>query len=242
VTVGLVLVSHSARLAEGLRELAAQMAPDVTVVAAGGMDDGAVGTSFELVLAGVGEADAGDGAVVLYDLGSALMTAEMVLEMLDDEQRARVQVVDAPLVEGAIAAATTAQSGVPLDAVVAAASSAWGRETGDAEGGAGAAAEAPAPAAATDGDGAVREVVTLGNSLGIHARPAALIVKAVGEFDAEVMIGPQGAATANAASILAVVALGIAGGQPMEVVARGPQAREAVDALVVMARDGFGED
>jgi dihydroxyacetone kinase phosphotransfer subunit len=242
VSVGLVLVSHSARLAEGLRELAVQMAPDVTVVAAGGMDDGAVGTSFELVLAGVAEADTGDGAVVLYDLGSALMTAEMVLEMLDDEQRTRVRVVDAPLVEGAIAAATTAQSGVALDAVVSAAAGAWGHGPGDAAGAHETPPEAASSEATADQDGTVRQVVNLGNSLGIHARPAALIVKAVGEFDAEVMLGPEGAATANAASILAVVALGIRGGQPMEVVARGPQAREAVDAVVAMARDGFGED
>jgi phosphocarrier protein FPr len=236
VTVGLVLVSHSARLAEGLAELAVQMAPDVTVVAAGGMDDGAVGTSFELVLAAVAQADSGDGAVVLYDLGSALMTADMVLEMLDDEQRARVRVVDAPLVEGAIAAATTAQSGAPLEAVVSSATAAWGREPD------GGAAGAVQPLAQQQADGSVSEVVTLGNSLGIHARPAALIVKAVGEFDAEVALGPPGAATANAASILAVVALGIGGGQAMEVVGRGPQAREAVDAVVAMARDGFGED
>ncbi|HSK26022.1 MAG TPA: dihydroxyacetone kinase phosphoryl donor subunit DhaM [Jiangellales bacterium] len=236
MTVGLVLVSHSARLAEGVRELAAQMAPDVTVVAAGGMEDGAVGTSFDLVLTAVAEADGGDGAVLLYDLGSALMTAEMVLEVLDDEQRGRVRVVDAPLVEGAIAAATTAQTGGSLEAVAASASSAWGR------GGESGAAEQPDGASGGEADGAVREVVTLANSLGIHARPAALIVKAVGEYDAEVLVGPPGEATADAASILSVVALGIVGGQEMEVVGRGPQAREAVDAVVAMARDGFGED
>jgi phosphocarrier protein FPr len=245
VTVGIVLVSHSAQLAEGLRELAAQMAPDVTVVAAGGMEDGAVGTSFDLVLAAVAQAEDGDGAAVLYDLGSALMTAEMVLEMLDDEQRVRVRVVDAPLVEGAIAAATTAQTGAPLDAVVASATGAWGREAGQgatAAEGAGGGADATSPRPEGEADGSVREVVTLANSLGIHARPAALIVKAVGEYDAEVVLGPPGAATANAASILSVVALGIGGGQEMEVVGRGPQAREAVEAIAAMARDGFGED
>jgi phosphotransferase system HPr (HPr) family protein len=85
-------------------------------------------------------------------------------------------------------------------------------------------------------------VVTLANSLGIHARPAAMIVKEVSGYDAEVLLGPPGEATADARSVLSVVALGITGGQEMEVVGRGPQAREAVDAVVAMARDGFGED
>ncbi|HEU4490484.1 MAG TPA: dihydroxyacetone kinase phosphoryl donor subunit DhaM [Jiangellales bacterium] len=245
MSVGLVLVSHSARLAEGLRELTAQMAPDVAVVAAGGMEDGEVGTSFDLVLAAVAEADGGDGAVLLYDLGSALMTADLVLEVLDDDQRQRVRVADAPLVEGALAAATTAQGGASVEAVAAAATSAWRRV-----------AEGPAPAdaaaeVATSADGAesaepaddaVREVATLANSLGIHARPAAMIVKEVSGYDAEVLLGPPGEATADARSILSVVALGITGGQQMEVVGRGAQAREAVDAVVAMARDGFGEE
>jgi phosphocarrier protein FPr len=245
MSVGLVLVSHSARLAEGLRELAAQMAPDVAVVAAGGMEDGEVGTSFDLVLAAVAEADAGDGAVLLYDLGSALMTADMVLEVLDEDQRQRVRVADAPLVEGALAAATTAQGGASVEAVAAAATSAWGREAeGRVPAGAAAAATTPAEGAesAEPADGAAREVVTLANSLGIHARPAAMIVKEVSGYDAEVLLGPPGEATADARSVLSVVALGITGGQEMEVVGRGPQAREAVDAVVAMARDGFGED
>jgi multiphosphoryl transfer protein len=244
MSVGLVVVSHSARLAEGVRELAAQMAPDVTVVAAGGMDDGEVGTSFDLVLAAVAEADGGDGAVLLYDLGSALMTADMVLEVLDDDQRQRVRVADAPLVEGAVAAATTAQGGASVQAVAAAATSAWGREPGAAP--SAGAEESPAPeegaGSTAPEDGSVREVVTLANSLGIHARPAALIVKEVSGYDAEVLLGPPGEATADARSILSVVALGITGGQEMEVVGRGAQAREAVDAVLAMARDGFGED
>jgi multiphosphoryl transfer protein len=244
MSVGLVLVSHSARLAEGVRELAAQMAPDVTVVAAGGTEDGEVGTSFDLVLAAVAEADGGDGAVLLYDLGSALMTADLVLEVLDDDQRQRVRVADAPLVEGALAAATTAQGGASVEAVAVAATSAWGREPGAAPSAAPEEAPAPSEGAGSTApeDGSVREVVTLANSLGIHARPAALIVKEVSGYDAEVLLGPPGEATADARSILSVVALGITGGQEMEVVGRGAQAREAVDAVVAMARDGFGED
>ncbi|EHK87174.1 Phosphocarrier protein HPr/PTS system IIA component, partial [Saccharomonospora azurea SZMC 14600] len=98
--VGLVVVSHSAKLAEGIVEVAAQMAPEVTVVPAGGAADGGIGTDYDAVSAAVERANSGAGAVVLYDLGSAQMTAEMVVETLDDPGTAVV--VDAPLVEGAV--------------------------------------------------------------------------------------------------------------------------------------------
>ena len=89
--VGLVIVSHSRDVAVGTAELAGQMAPSVAIRPAGGMDDGAVGTSFELIAAALDEADAGDGAVVLYDLGSALLTAETAVEFLEPDRQGRVQ-------------------------------------------------------------------------------------------------------------------------------------------------------
>ena len=97
--VGVVFVSHSARIAEGLVELARQMAPSAALVAAGGTDDGRIGTSFDLVSSGIAEADSGAGVVVLCDLGSAILTTETALDFLDDEMRERVRIVDAPLVE-----------------------------------------------------------------------------------------------------------------------------------------------
>ena len=140
--VGVVFVSHSARIADGLVDLARQMAPTASLVAAGGTDDGRIGTSFDLVSAGISEADAGEGVAVLCDLGSAILTAETALDFLDDEERARVRIVDAPLVEGGVAAAVAAESGDDLDAVVAAAESA----RGDADA---AAMDALAPSSAT---------------------------------------------------------------------------------------------
>ena len=82
--VGLVLVSHVAGIAEGIAGLIAQMAPEVPVVAAGGTDDGGIGTSFDRVLAALEVAEQGAGVIVLYDLGSALLTAESAVELLDD--------------------------------------------------------------------------------------------------------------------------------------------------------------
>ena len=125
MTVGLVFVSHSAKIAEGLVDLARQMAPDVALVAAGGTDDGGIGTSFDLVTAAIAQAESGDGVVMLCDLGSAILTAETALDFLDDDARSRVSIVDAPLVEGGVAAAVAAQTGRDRDGVAAAARTAF---------------------------------------------------------------------------------------------------------------------
>ncbi|MCX4688161.1 dihydroxyacetone kinase phosphoryl donor subunit DhaM [Kitasatospora purpeofusca] len=122
--VGIVLVSHSAALAGGLRELLGELASaEVRVVVAAGTEDGGLGTSYELIARAVVAADSGAGAVVLPDLGSSVLTAQTVLE---DEPRPGVVLVDAPFVEGAVAAAVTASTGAALAEVVAAAEEARG--------------------------------------------------------------------------------------------------------------------
>ena len=122
MSVALVIVSHSVKLAEGVVELASQMAKDVPIRAAGGTDDGRIGTSFDRVNDAVTEfRGAGHDVAILTDLGSATMTVESVLDLLDDAEAAHVRFADGPLVEGAVAAAVTAQVGGDLDAVVAAA-------------------------------------------------------------------------------------------------------------------------
>ncbi|MDH2392900.1 dihydroxyacetone kinase phosphoryl donor subunit DhaM [Streptomyces sp. HNM0663] len=113
--VGIVLVSHSAELASGLRLLVEQIgSEDVPVAAAGGTDDGRIGTSYDLVLNAIKDADRGGGVVVLPDLGSSVLTARTVLE---DHPRPDVTLVDAPFVEGAVAAVVTAASGGDLKTV-----------------------------------------------------------------------------------------------------------------------------
>ncbi|MGH2946581.1 MAG: dihydroxyacetone kinase phosphoryl donor subunit DhaM, partial [Solirubrobacteraceae bacterium] len=115
--VGLVIVSHSAALAEGVAELAREMAgPDVAIEAAGGMDDGAIGTDADRVRLAVERARSPDGVLVLMDLGSAVMSAEMATEMLEPDG-GPVMLCGAPLVEGAVAAAARARSGASLDEV-----------------------------------------------------------------------------------------------------------------------------
>ena len=106
--VGVVIVSHSQTLAEGVVELAKLMASDAKIVAAGGLDDGTPGTSFEKIYNAVEEVYSDDGVAVLMDMGSAVMTAELVQENLKDDM---VKLVDCPLVEGAVLAAIAANGG-----------------------------------------------------------------------------------------------------------------------------------
>lgn len=123
--VGLVLVSHSAQLAEGLRDMVRQVARlERGVAAAGGAAAGGLGTSFEAIRRAIDAVDGPDGVLVLMDLGSAVMTAEMALEDLPTERRGRVRLSNAPLVEGALAAAVLASIGGTLDEVAAAAAAA----------------------------------------------------------------------------------------------------------------------
>ena len=110
--VGLVVVSHSAKLAEGVVELVLSLQPDLKIRAAGGTDDGRLGTSAERILEAILAVDDVDGVLILVDLGSAVMSAEVALEWLPDDRRDRVVISAAPLVEGAILAATSAAPGL----------------------------------------------------------------------------------------------------------------------------------
>jgi len=225
--VGVVFVSHSARIADGLVDLARQMAPTASLVAAGGTDDGRIGTSFDLVSAGISEAEAGEGVAVLCDLGSAILTAETALDFLDDEERARVRIVDAPLVEGGVAAAVAAESGDDLDAVVAAAESARAGVVVDAIDG---------PALADAAASAYSRTVTLVNADGLHARPAAELVKLAGTFPQRVTVNGT-----DAKSLLSIMSLGLTKGATVEIASEDPAARDAVDAIAALAESGFGE-
>jgi PTS hybrid protein len=119
-SVGIVLVSHSAELAEGAANLAAQVSGGtVTIVAAGGTDDGDLGTSAAKVEDALRQADQGAGVVVLPDLGSAVLTVRAVLE--DYGSAGSILLADAPFVEGAVAATVIAAAGGDLKAVAAAA-------------------------------------------------------------------------------------------------------------------------
>jgi phosphoenolpyruvate---glycerone phosphotransferase subunit DhaM len=119
--VGIVLVSHSAALAEGTAELARQIAGGTVIIAtAGGTEDGRIGTSVDKVERALALADAGAGVVILPDLGSSVLTVRALLS--EPSQRpGPVAVADAPFVEGAVAATVTATAGGDVEAVLRAA-------------------------------------------------------------------------------------------------------------------------
>ena len=125
MSVGLLLVSHSRRLADGLRELVDQVVQGrVPLAVAAGAEDGGLGTNALAIAAAVESLAGADGVVVLMDLGSAVLSAETALEQLEAGLRERVRLADAPLVEGAMAAAVEASLGSGLDAVLATAEAA----------------------------------------------------------------------------------------------------------------------
>ncbi|MFC6355653.1 dihydroxyacetone kinase phosphoryl donor subunit DhaM [Luethyella okanaganae] len=221
--VGIVFVSHSAKIAEGLIELASQMAPTVLMSAAGGTDDGRIGTSFEKVTAGISAVDAGAGVVIICDLGSAILTAETAVDFLDDDVRGRVRIVDAPLVEGGVAASVAAEIVGGLDAVAAAAESAGATSSEFAV----ASANAPSGYSRT---------VALVNKDGLHARPAAQFVKLANSFTERVTVNGT-----DARSLLGIMALGLTKGMVAEVSSPETGSRGAVDALADLIETGFGE-
>ena len=224
--VAFVIASHSDLLARGVVELAQQMAPEVFFQAAGGTDEGGIGTSFDKIdsavsacLDEVGDGD-GAGVLILTDLGSATMTVESVLDFADDPDH--LKFIEAPLVEGAVAAAVRAQLGDCLNDVADAARNAIGpmielhsmhqdRQTSSAP---------------TDG---VTDTAVVADPVGLHARPAALLARLAATFDAEILVNGT-----DAASVLEIMALGVKQGETVELRATGPQAAESIVALKEM--------
>jgi phosphoenolpyruvate-protein phosphotransferase/dihydroxyacetone kinase phosphotransfer subunit len=242
--VGIVIVSHSATLASGVRELAAEMAgPDVRLELAGGLaEKGALGTDAVRVMEAIGRADSGDGVLVLMDLGSAVLSAETALDFLTPEQRESVLLCEAPLVEGAVAAAVAARLGEPLAKV--AKEARGGLQGKTAQLGAGEPA-APGPAGIS---APLEEGLTLRldvrNPLGLHARPAARFVQTVAAFDAKIEVFnlTSGRGPAGGRSLNGLATLGIRQGHEILVTAHGPQAATALAALADLAERDFDEE
>lgn len=231
MTVALVVVSHSEKIADGAVELAAQMAPDVVIVAAGGTPDGRIGTSLEKVMSALEQAAGGDGVVVLTDLGSAVMTAESALEFAGDPED--VLLADAPLVEGLVAAAVAAQGGADVHAVKRAAEAASGSGAGIP----------PSPSVSSVREGSVTGAgpeftgdFELINQAGMHARPAAKIAGGLASLDAEVTVNGV-----DGASMTGLMTLGAGKGSVLHVEAWGADAERAVNYVGGLVQAGFGE-
>ncbi|WP_235435877.1 dihydroxyacetone kinase phosphoryl donor subunit DhaM [Mycobacterium sp. EPa45] len=233
------MVSHSRALAQAAVALAAEMTQGCgpTVAVAAGLDETTFGTDATAVADAILQAESPDGVLVLMDLGSAVMAAELALELLDSDLAARVTLCSAPLVEGLVAAVVTAASGAPLPAVTVEALrglAAKQQHIGDAT----------PPAAEPDPrDAEVSRDVEVLNANGFHARPAANLVALLSTFDAELTITnlTRGIGPVVADSMIMLVSLDSRAGDQLRVSANGPDAAAAVATTVDFIAAGLGE-
>lgn len=240
VTVGLVVVSHSRALARAAVALAQEMlhGKQIRIAIAAGLDDTTFGTDAAQIVDAVTAADQGAGVVVLMDLGSAVLSAELALELLDDDVRERVVLCPAPLVEGLVVAAVAAAGGADSAEVAAEAAGALAGKMGHL-GTAPAAAVADAPA---DSD-ALTGTFVVANPHGLHARPAARLVHEVRRRDAHARIrnGSAGSEWVDAGSLSKIATLGVRSGDEVEVRVSGTQAAETLDHILSLAARNFDE-
>ncbi|MEJ7707514.1 MAG: dihydroxyacetone kinase phosphoryl donor subunit DhaM [Nocardioidaceae bacterium] len=260
--IGIVIVSHSRALAEAAVALASEMVNEAQLpplAVAAGLDELQFGTDAVAVAEAIGQVDGSDGVLVLLDLGSAVLSTEMALELLAPETATRVTVSSAPLVEGLVAAVVTAAGGATLAAVVeearqglAAKQAHLDEKPAEAPAGAGRSAGDAETASAKDGSGLAAEAeIEVKNPHGLHARPAAKLVATVRAFDARVTLSnptaasrtPSSAqASANAVSLSQVATLNVRRGDRLLVRAIGPDADDAVAAVVALADRSFDDD
>lgn len=109
--VGIVIVSHSSKAAEGVKEIVSQMSVDGKIATAGGTSDGRLGTDVEKIVNAINEVYSEDGVLILFDLGSAYMNAEIAIECLEEKMKDKVEIIDTALIEGALTAAVEASIG-----------------------------------------------------------------------------------------------------------------------------------
>ncbi|WP_156761180.1 dihydroxyacetone kinase phosphoryl donor subunit DhaM [Microbacterium karelineae] len=241
--IGIVVVSHSAPLARAALDLALEMVPEDPphVALAAGAGEGITGTDATRVADAISAVSGDDGVLVLMDLGSAVMSAEMALEFIDPG--CEVRLTPAPLVEGLVAVVVSAAGGATLDEADREARGALAAKE-DQLGVAGPEAdhESEAADAAPDVGAPAGVRLTLTNDVGLHARPAGLVVRALKGLDVEVRIGTDAHAPVDARSLMGLMSLGAAHGDVIAVTAEGPDAARALDAIRELVENGFGED
>jgi len=243
--VNIVIVSHSAKLAEGVRDLAEQMVHGQVLLAiAGGIDDpdNPIGTDPMKVQAAIESVYSPDGVLVLMDLGSALLSAEMALEFLSPEQQEHVYLCAAPLVEGTMAAAVQASVGGTIEQVIHEAKGALAMKINQLQ---------PEDdlklsdtytySTSSISDKDTQELrLTVKNRMGLHARPAANFVKTASKYEAEIWVR-KGNKLVSAKSINQIATLGVRQGEEIIVTAAGHDAVAALVGLKTLADNNFGE-
>ena len=243
--VGIVIVSHSKQLALGVQELAAQMVQgQVPLAVAAGIEDpeNPLGTDAMQVYAAIATVFSDDGVLVLMDLGSAVMSAEMALEFLPPEQREKVYLCAAPLVEGAIAAVVAAAAGKNIQQVITEAQEALAAKATQL-------GVTPIISSQnqpiTTSEFVTKEIrLTVRNRLGLHARPAAQFVATASRFQAQIQVQnlTRNTPIVRGDSINQVATLGVRQGHELLITASGVDADGALAALQTLVMNNFGED
>jgi phosphocarrier protein FPr len=243
--IGMVVVSHSAKLAEGVCDLARQVAQGkVRIAAAGGTADpeNPIGTDAFQVLQAIESVYSEDGVLVLMDLGSAVLSAGTALELLGEARKSRVQLCAAPLVEGAVAAATLAAAGASFAEIALEARNALAGKVAQGQPLSYVRGSDVLSEPRTSESGCLAEV-TLPNGLGLHARPAAQLIRLTRRFRARVTIENVTQRTGPAAgdSINGVLSLGARQGHQLRIRAHGAEAHDALVALTSFIESGCGD-
>jgi dihydroxyacetone kinase phosphotransfer subunit len=235
--IGIVVVSHSPALARAAVDLALEMVPGErpAIAIAAGASEGLTGTDAMAVSTAIDEVASPDGVLVIMDLGSAVMSAEMALDFRASEVGVRLS--SAPFVEGLLAAVVTAAGGASLDVVDREACGALGSKVqllGSPE------ADSAPP---SESRPAHTAELTLINPDGLHARPAVNLVSALAGFDAKLTMVNQRTPgkPVSANSLIGLLSLGAKAGDVLTVAASGAQSAEALARVTELVNDGFGE-
>lgn len=242
--IGIVIVSHSKQLALGVRELAAQMVQgQVSIAVAAGIEDpeNPLGTDSIQVYEAIASVFSDDGVLVLMDLGSALLSAEMAIEFLPEAQQQKVYLCEAPLVEGAIAAVVAAAAGRDIHQVMAEARGALlakATQLGVVS------RPLSLVTPTTNVESSTREIrLIVSNRLGLHARPAAQFVTTAARFQSQILVRnlTRNTELVRGDSINQVTTLGVRQGHELLITATGADADEALEALQGLFANNFGE-
>ncbi len=244
--IGIVIVSHSKQLALGVRELAAQMVQgQVPIAVAAGIEDteNPLGTDPIQVYEAIASVFSDDGVLVLMDLGSALLSAEMAIEFLPEAQQQKVYLCEAPLVEGAIAAVVAAAAGRDIHQVMAEARGALLAKATQL--GVVSRPLSTATPATTNVESPTREIqLIVSNRLGLHARPAAQFVATAARFESQILVQnlTRNTELVRGDSINQITTLGVRQGHELLITATGSDADQAIAALQALFANNFGED
>lgn len=242
--VNLVIVSHSAQLGQGVGELARQMlrGDGCQLAIAAGIDDpdSPIGTDPIKVMEAIISVADTDDILVLMDIGSALLSAETALDLLDPEIAAKVHLCPAPLVEGALAATVSAASGAGIEKVIADAQCALQAKRVQLGFPAQEEYHDPSALQTDESDDAQSVTVEIANPHGLHVRPAARLVEGLAGFNAELLLEKDGKCV-KPDSLNQIALLKVRCNDRIRLIAKGPEAAEALAAFQTLADDHFGE-